>query len=398
MSGRLLNGYEDTEDTMADFEPYLSLVVTSRNDGHGGDLLGRMNIFIGNFVEQCRQYGLSAEIILVEWNPPDDRPKLVEALDLPQVWGPVSTRIIEVSPWLHARFRHSEALPLFQMIAKNVGIRRARGKFVLATNVDIILSDPLMRYLAKKQLRRDRMYRTDRQDVDEGVPVGGSVGERLKYCADRNHVLRICERGGTRICRNGTYDVIFPPHGLLLARAVVASLLGGFGERKLGCSARNAWDFYRFHRSIGRLHTNACGDFTLLSRQAWHELRGYAEWEMYSFHLDSLLCHAAHASGFREQRIAGCPIYHIEQTSGAAFQPEQQTRLWTRLREAGIERLSDEQLWREVVALRTGRRSPIFNDEGWGLAEHQLPEILVGNPSNGSGKQRPMEKRGLAVT
>jgi hypothetical protein len=394
MSRHLLNGGGGT---VAEIGPYLSVVVTSRNDGHGGDLLGRMNIFVGSFVEQCKRYGLSAEIILVEWNPPDDRPRLVEALDLPGAWGAVSARIIEVPHRLHARFKHSAALPLFQMIAKNVGIRRARGAFVLATNVDIVLSDGLMRYLAKKRLRPDRLYRTDRHDIDEGVPGGGSVAERLKYCADRDHVLRICERGGTRLCRTGAYDVIFPPHGLLLARAVATSLLGRFAERKLGRSAENAWDFYRFHRSIGRLHTNACGDFTLLSRQAWNELRGYAEWEMYSFHLDSLLCHAAHVSGFREQLIAGCPVYHIEQTAGAAFQPEQQSRLWGRLQEAGIDRLSDEQLWREVVALRTARRSPIFNSEGWGLVEHQLQETVVGNPPGRHGNLME-EKRGQAVT
>jgi hypothetical protein len=39
------------------------------------------------------------------------------------------------------------------MIAKNVGIRRARGRFVLATNVDILLDDALVRFLRDRRRR-----------------------------------------------------------------------------------------------------------------------------------------------------------------------------------------------------------------------------------------------------
>ena len=75
-----------------------------------------------------------------------------KALRWPETTDPCQVRIIEVPPELHRRFRHSENLPLFQMIAKNVGIRRARGRFVLATNIDILLSDELVRALARGEL------------------------------------------------------------------------------------------------------------------------------------------------------------------------------------------------------------------------------------------------------
>ena len=68
-------------------------------------------------------------------NPPADKPPLVEALQWPADLGPCVVRVITVPHEIHARMAHSDALPLFQMIAKNVGIRRARGKFVLATNI-----------------------------------------------------------------------------------------------------------------------------------------------------------------------------------------------------------------------------------------------------------------------
>ena len=56
-------------------------------------------------------------------------------------------RFIEVPPEMHARYDHGKALPLYQMIAKNVGIRRARGRFVLATNIDILISSELAAFM-----------------------------------------------------------------------------------------------------------------------------------------------------------------------------------------------------------------------------------------------------------
>ncbi len=48
----------------------LSLVVTSRNDNHGGDLLKRMQIFVTGWLEQARRHHVNSELISVEWNPP----------------------------------------------------------------------------------------------------------------------------------------------------------------------------------------------------------------------------------------------------------------------------------------------------------------------------------------
>src|SRR4051812_27398897 len=97
--------------------PYLSVVATARNDDHGGRLLYRMQLFVDGLIAQCNRYGLDAELVLVEWNPPTDRARLVEALRWPATSGRLTVRIIEVPSDVHARLRHSERLPLFQMIA-----------------------------------------------------------------------------------------------------------------------------------------------------------------------------------------------------------------------------------------------------------------------------------------
>src|SRR3989449_10644714 len=141
--------------------PYLSVVVTTRNDDHGGDPLKRLQAFVNCFDEQCRRFGLNAEVIVVEWNPPEDRPRVGALLRLPNSCA-CTYRFIEVSPDLHQQLRYADVLPLFQMIAKNVGIRRARGRFVLATNIDIILSNELIEYIASGRLQHGHLYRVDR--------------------------------------------------------------------------------------------------------------------------------------------------------------------------------------------------------------------------------------------
>src|SRR5437588_3562711 len=141
----------------------LSIVATSRNDDHGGNLLHRMQLFVNGLLEQCRRHQLDAELILVDWNPPPDKPKLKEALSYPVQNGCCDVRIIEVPPEVHSRFKYSDGLPLFQMIAKNVGIRRARAPFILATNIDILFSDELV--AAFRNLKAGAMYRVDRRDI-----------------------------------------------------------------------------------------------------------------------------------------------------------------------------------------------------------------------------------------
>src|SRR5262249_27261374 len=105
-----------------------------------------------------------------------------QALRWPTDTAPCQVRIIEVPPALHARLKHAEVLPLFQMIGKNVGVRRARAPFVLCTNIDILFSDALMQFLVSGQLRPGCMYRIDRHDVETDVPVDAPVDAQLRYC------------------------------------------------------------------------------------------------------------------------------------------------------------------------------------------------------------------------
>jgi len=336
-------------------KPRLSIVAASRNDDHGGNLRGRMQHFVEALHAQCERWHLSAELILVEWNPPADRAPLREVLrwPVPSAW--FLPRIITVPGAIHQRYQLAQRLPLYQMIAKNAGIRRARGKFVLATNIDILLNDELVKFLAAEKLRANTMYRADRWDVPAEIPQG-PVAERLEWCA--GHVLRVHRRNYTLDCRTGKHHRIYwrwTP-GVLLLESL----------QKLGMIPVVTRD---------RLHVNGCGDFTLLARAAWERLRGYPELDTFSMHLDALFCHAAYRAGLRECVLPGAMrAYHIEHAIGSGWTPQGHEALQQRLATAGIHQVSLPQYYAWAVQMRRDRKPLEFNSPRWGLGEDDLPE------------------------
>ncbi len=522
--------------------PYLSVVVAARNDDHGANFLRRLQTFANALIGQAKRHSLPIELILVDWNPPADRPPLVEALRWPADPAPCRVRAITVPPEIHRRYRHAGALPLYQMIAKNVGFRRAQGEFILATNIDILLSDELMEFLAARRLEPGRMYRIDRHDVETDVPVDAPVAEQLDYC--RTHCIRVNAREGTfgltpeGLRRLAPADVAAPESGVFFgpgwyppeqhfgqifrwasnnaeikapspppSRTIAMEiepgpgagggpfrleildakgqsageaqidgrsevriripegdprlrlLVDGGGRRTLSdprtlnfrafrCewaagaaaspltvtkapkrraarvrqTARQGLRFLTGQRqNIGltriglpisnrllerlqlraesggisialggktapaslpsggpaEIHTNACGDFTLLHRSHWLELRGYPEFDLYSMNLDSVFCYAAHYGGAVEETLTEpLRIYHIEHAAGSGWTPEGHALLFQRLAARGVPWLDFEEAFAWAAQMHRLETTFVFNREDWGLAEFELPETV----------------------
>ncbi|MCP4372164.1 MAG: hypothetical protein GY797_29210 [Deltaproteobacteria bacterium] len=345
-------------------KPDLTIVATARNDNHGGNLLQRMQLFVNGLLEQCWRHQLKAELILVDWNPPPNKPLLAQALSWTAANHVCPVRIIVVPHKIHRRFNYSDQLPFFQMIAKNVGIRRAQGRFILATNVDLLFSDELMVFLASGHLHVGRMYRLNRYDVPSDVPLKAPLNTQLEYC--RQNIIRINAREGTKNLQSGHYHPIYPQ---LTWREWLSEKMKDWGLRPVN--------------NKSRLHTNACGDFTLMARERWFALCGYPEFEMYSLHLDSVLCHAAHYGGAREKVLSdSMQVYHIEHATGSGWTPEGQQKLNTRLSAVGIPQLDHDKFTVWATQMRQNRRPIIFNNNNWGLANESLTEIIVPGPND----------------
>ncbi len=79
-----------------------------------------MQIFVTGLGAQAERFQVPIELVIVDWNPPAEKPLLADAIDWPGTdW--VESRVVEVPAELHRRYKHADSLPLYQMIAKNVG-------------------------------------------------------------------------------------------------------------------------------------------------------------------------------------------------------------------------------------------------------------------------------------
>ena len=85
-------------------------------------------------------------------------------------------RTITVPASAHARIPASDKMPFFQTFAKNVGIRRAASDNILATNIDILLTDDL--FLGSTEPLNERtIYRADRWDIPFDPATDATVSE-----------------------------------------------------------------------------------------------------------------------------------------------------------------------------------------------------------------------------
>jgi len=365
---------------------HLSIVAGSRNDDHGGNLLSRMQHFVDGAIRQCVKHGLSAELILVDWNPPTDRLPLSKALTIPKELGNCQIRFITVPPKLHQKHDHADSLPLFQMIAKNVGIRRARGKYVLATNIDILFSDELIIYLRDK-LKSGCVYRADRLDVPATIPQKEQFEKILTYC--QKNTFRINGKYGTRVFQNGLWSFVDVTGGA--SKSFFQRSIGLFWLRKgfLFLDSlrkkrdQKQFDFLRknlYRRLILNVHTNACGDFTLLAKDDWKDLRGYPEMHGYSWHLDSFLLYQAVLRGKKQVELSNKQvIYHIEHGKSSGYTPEEHHVLFDRLKKERIPSLSDQELLDWIGKMKKAKNQSIpflYNDMNWGFQNLSLEEEI----------------------
>jgi len=330
-------------------KPYLSIVATSRNDNHGGDLLQRMEYFINGIIQQSSKYKIEIELIIVEWNPPSDEKKLPEVLNIDETDSYCEVKIIEVSKELHQGYKNNDnKLPLYQMIAKNVGIKRAKGEFILATNIDLLFSNELFELFSKRQLCEDTIYRVNRYDIDSNLPKSSNIDDWLEFA--KSNIVRENTFHGSRMTQDWHYSQIHKDN--VISGAKIPS--GGVA-----------------------LYGNASGDFQLLHKSIWEKSRGYVEWDAYSFHMDSLFEYVSYFLTKGETILdAKYCTYHIEHGDG--FQFNNVDSMNDKIKRESSDKIKGSELraWGELMARE--EKSFIFNNKEWGIGNIELPEIILG--------------------
>ena len=324
--------YRETVFEGVDFErPYLTLACAVRNDNHSGNILQRTKNQIVNLAAYAERLEIFLEVIVVEWNPEDDREPLANVLQLPNNTDAkfLSLRIITVPKELHEiAVEPPINLPVQQYFGKNVAVRRARGEFVLCWNADMMLNEAFFRRVKLRNLRKGIYYRIDRLDFDKPFPpdfdLGNLEAERERAWLEL-HIYQVRTAVGTRtintVAEKATFWSDFYNHNDTTHR---------FADRccKMGCersfkSCRwmnwDGWSGDRIRAEVPKLlqrgelgaiedllnnpqqfHANAPGDFLMMSREDWHRIRGYPE-APYQDELDKV-------------RRCDVFIYHTKQT------------------------------------------------------------------------------------
>jgi hypothetical protein len=342
--------------------PYLSIVGWARNDNYIENYASRTEHAVRFLARQLDRYKIPSEIVIVEWNPPSDRPLVSEIFGSFGHISHVTVRVIVVDQRFHVGLQGWKKRGMHGSNAANVGIRRARGKFVTPKALDTFYSEKLVEQIAKRQLDEHAVYRCDRCDA----LIAGDAWTNLPDDALLDELVRNVEQRHGRLPQSTDWK-------------------------------------------MRDLHTNACGDFMLMSARRWAEIRGYQrDPTVLCLDADSIALHAAAARGAREVCWQdGCCVYkiqhgmvHLQRTTTVwkdwQYQLDKylvandrrelaaKLRIWfdyPRRRVRGVEEVLGSSIERNFVAkaARFARNdtSLVTNDVDWGLAQEALPEQIL---------------------
>lgn len=352
--------------------PYLSIVTYSRNDDYyQGEISKQMQMALNSLIDQVKRFKLRAELIIVDWSPPADRPLLKDALSLPDNLGPLTVRFIVVFPTIHKKYGYSKKVKI-PVAARNVGIRRADGEFILSTNFDILFSNELIHFLSSEGLKRDCFYRANKCDVDRKVLQCDSQEELIDFC--KRNILQVHKKSGV------------PP-------------LPGWPA----------------------LHTSGV-DFIVLTKEYFHRLHGWPELNNFGIHCDALFCYMAYLAGLKEKILENpMEVYHIDHYSKWRNLAKSKNPIYSFLKDKIYQRLdcnSKERMlikqvnhflegiyynqfklrfrrksfsenkdfdvgyitweYRKVLQeILKGKRSYVYNDDNWGLPNENFKEFII---------------------
>jgi hypothetical protein len=300
-------------------DPYISIIVSGRNDDYGHGFLHRLQTFVRVWGWQCARLGLEIEIVIVEWNPPEGAISLRDAIVWPHAFVPIQFVIVSAEAhgqlWRMLHGAKPAPAPMLDMVAQNVGVQQARGEFVLLTNPDALPSNDLAAFLRSRALRRDTYYRIDRDDLGSPVPQWAGAAEIDAFCDA--HSYRVFSSWGLAwwpavanaasfMLEHRNYSAAFQQW-----RASFASPEG----RPALAETEPVHNYYGLH------HTTA-GDFILVAREHMMRLRGFPErvshryWDSY---MVALLAAAGLRQGILQRPLRLFHQPHRKQRAGDGF-------------------------------------------------------------------------------
>jgi|GEM_PF-1674462 len=244
----------------------LSAIIVSRNDNYGGHLNERATYAINSAIHTYD------EVIYVDWNS-DKGSLLYDIEDNLDVKG--NLKHIVIPPDVAAQLTNSDphAQKCCEVLARNIGIRRATGDYIVSTNIDII------------QPKREDIIKLIQDKGTEGFFT--TVSRRpLEWEEIKNF------QGG---------DYNFSNWSAFRDYAYVNSTPRNMQEKT------TPGDEYSI--------INCCGDFQLAPAQVWDDIKGFEEELIYPLFADTNVQKKAALKGHRLTGAYSPPLFHINHGS-----------------------------------------------------------------------------------
>lgn len=353
---------------MKDQQPYLSIVVTARNDNYGGDFNSRLQNSVHWLSYFLEKYKVPSELVIVDYNPIQENTPLKEMLQWPANRKYLTIRLLHIPNEVHQSLINPEVrktVPLFEFNAKNMAIRRAQGEYILSTNADIIFHPLIIKFISYRIPEKGTYYRADRFDF-----------KKIDHYDLQNpyKTLKAIEKKVYRLMLKG-YGYHLKGDGVSFIEETMLRIKNSyriFWDRNLVKIEKIAMRYgmnINYDPFAQTYHTHCSGDHMLMHRDHWFDLRAYPEDTYISTHCDALFTVMSGISGLKEH-VLPVPVYH----------QDHERRYKADFDEA---KFSDEinGMWKRFLQdshemTRTGKPK-ITNPEDWGLGKLEFKDTVI---------------------
>jgi hypothetical protein len=243
----------------------ISAIIISRNDNYGGYLNERATYAINSAINTYD------EVIYVDWNSPTHS-LLWDIKDNLQLKGNLKHFVIPPDAAKVLTNYNEHAQLCCEVLARNIGIRRTIGDYIISTNIDII--------------------HPKREDI-----------ESIINNSDNNTIFTLSRR-------EVTWDIIKEFHGGEIKFQEWNKLRDYIyinSEERVQNEATVSGDNYSI--------INCCGDFQLAPKHIWNEIKGFEEELIYPLYADTNVQKKSVKHGFNLKAIFNPPMFHINHGS-----------------------------------------------------------------------------------
>jgi hypothetical protein len=327
-----------------------------RNDNYGGDFALRLQRCIDWNTRWLEHHEIDSEVLMVNWNPLPDSQSLLKQLNWPDKRRHVSYNMVDVPSEIHTRYVDPairDTVPMFEFIAKNAGIRRAVGEYVLCINADILIHPDIFRHIASKKLVDTTYYRANRLDFRDKQAIGVKEFIHSGFAISLKGFMYRYSEG---LSKEFQYNWFIAYNALRLK-----------------------WELFKFSSAnvcnkigLNVVHDNGAylahclnsGDFMLMASTNWNQMKAYPEYTNISTHTDALFTLLA-STKWKEQ-VFSEPIFHQE---------HERRYTWDAIKhEPKFEKAY--RFFEDVanVVKQNGSVDEFLNEADWGLKNFELEE------------------------